>query len=490
MAVLALPTLLLSLDVSVLYLALPELSADLGANGVEQLWILDIYSFLLAGCLVTMGTLGDRIGRRRLLLIGGAAFGILSVLAAYSSSPELLILSRALLGIAGASLMPSTMALIRNMFHDPVQLGQAIGIWFSCFIGGMLVGPVIGGVLLEQFWWGSVFLLGVPVMVLLLILGPILLPEYSDESAGRIDLLSVLLSLAAILPAIWGLKELARSGWATLPALAIVAGVAIGITFARRQHRLADPLLDMRLFRFPRFSAALGVMLAAGVVMAGISFQAAVYLQVVGGLSPLQAGLWLIPQNVTMVIGLNLAPRIAKRRSTAQTMALGLVLAAAGLLITMGADGSGRVGALVAGLALASFGIGLPMALTMNLVLASAPPERAGSAASMSETSSEAGIALGIASLGSLGTVVYRGQLDSNLPAGLPDGWVAQARQGVGPAIAAAQQLPGQLGSEMELVAKAAFASGLRVVAIAGAVLLLGSALLTLTVLRRHTDVT
>jgi DHA2 family multidrug resistance protein-like MFS transporter len=193
LAVLALPTLLLSLDVSVLYLALPRLSADLGAGGTAQLWILDIYSFMLAGFLVTMGTLGDRIGRRKLLLIGAAAFGVASVAAAYSTTPGMLIATRALLGIAGATLMPSTMALIRNMFHDPKQLVTAIGIWFGCFMVGMTAGPLVGGLLLQRFWWGSAFLLGVPFMALLLVLGPVLLPEYRDTGAGRLDLASVAL---------------------------------------------------------------------------------------------------------------------------------------------------------------------------------------------------------------------------------------------------------------------------------------------------------
>src|SRR5215210_4139161 len=213
LVVLALPTLLLSLDLSVLYLALPNLSADLGASATQQLWIIDIYSFMLAGFLVTMGTLGDRIGRRRLLLIGAAAFGAASMLAAYSASAGMLIAARAILGVAGATLMPSTMALIRNMFENPRQMGLALGVWFSCFMGGMALGPLVGGILLERFWWGSAFLLGIPFMALLLAVGPVLLPEYRDESAGRLDLRSVALSLAAILPAIYGLKELARHGW-------------------------------------------------------------------------------------------------------------------------------------------------------------------------------------------------------------------------------------------------------------------------------------
>ncbi|WP_112237342.1 MFS transporter [Kribbella monticola] len=405
LGVLALPTLLLSLDVGVLYLALPRLSADLGASSTEQLWIVDIYSFLLAGFLVTMGTLGDRIGRRRLLLFGAAAFGLASVAAAFSTSPGQLIASRAVLGVAGATLMPSTMALIRNLFPDPAELGRAIGVWFSCFLGGVLLGPVIGGVLLDHFWWGSVFLLGVPVMVLLLIVGPVLLPEYRDSSAGRVDLASVLLSLATILPVVWGLKELARSGWAVVPGVAIVAGLAVGIAFVRRQQRLTHPLLDLGLFRLPRFTPALTIQLLAGVVMAGISFEAALYLQVVEGLDPLHAGFWLVPQNVAMIIGLNVAPRAARRLGTSTAMAIGFAVGGIGLALLTQTD---SVASLALGLTVTCLGLGVPMALAMNLLLAAAPPERAGSVASLSETGTEAGIALGVAMLGSLGTIVAR----------------------------------------------------------------------------------
>jgi DHA2 family multidrug resistance protein-like MFS transporter len=246
LAVLALPTLLLSLDLSVLYLALPHLAADLRPSSSQLLWIMDIYGFMIAGFLITMGTLGDRIGRRRLLLIGGAAFGVTSVLAAYSVNAEMLIASRTLLGIAGATLMPSTLALISNMFQDPKQRAGAIAVWISCFMGGTAIGPVVGGLLLQWFWWGAAFLLGVPVMALLLVIGPVLLPEYRDRTAGRLDPASVALSLATILPVIFGIKELAKDGPTTVPAVAIMIGAGFGLAFIRRQHRLTSPLLDLR----------------------------------------------------------------------------------------------------------------------------------------------------------------------------------------------------------------------------------------------------
>ncbi len=251
LAVLALPCLLYAMDLTVLNLAVPHLSADLRPSSTQLLWIVDIYGFLVAGSLVTMGTLGDRIGRRRLLLIGAAAFGAASLVAAWSTSAEMLIAARALLGLAGATVAPSTLSLIRNMFLDPRQRTVAISVWITSFSVGGAIGPLLGGVLLQWFWWGSVFLLAVPVMALLLVLGPLLLPEFRDPQPGRLDLPSAALSVAAVLAVIYGLKQLAQDGLGWPPALSILAGLAVGVVFVRRQHRLADPLLDLRLFRHP-----------------------------------------------------------------------------------------------------------------------------------------------------------------------------------------------------------------------------------------------
>ncbi|MGN9914504.1 MFS transporter [Phytohabitans sp. LJ34] len=478
LAVLALPTLLLSLDVSVLYLALPQVTADLGANGTQQLWILDIYSFMLAGFLVTMGTLGDRIGRRRLLLAGAAAFGVASVVAAYSTSAEMLIATRALLGVAGATLMPSTMALIRNMFPDPQQMGTAIGVWFTCFVGGMAVGPLVGGALLEHFWWGSAFLLGVPFMALLLVVGPILLPEYRTPGAGRLDLVSVGLSLAAILPVIYGLKELARGGWDPVAAGAVVVGLTFGATFVRRQRVLADPLLDLRLFGYRAFRASLSVMLLTGVVMAAVSLMSSMYLQAVLGLSALDAGLWLVPQNVAIAAGFLVAPRLGARFRPAYVMAGGLVFAAFGLSLHLLIDPGDGTPLLIGGLVIAQLGISLPMALAANVIIGSAPPEKAGSAASLMETGGEFGIAMGIATLGTLGTAVYRDRFHA--PAAVPAEAVDTARESVAAAAGVAAGLPPVPAAELLHAAQVAFTSGVNVVGAAGAVVFLVLAAITL----------
>src|SRR5918996_1113566 len=292
---LALACLLYAMDLTVLHLAVPRLSADLRPSSTELLWIIDIYGFLVAGSLITMGTLGDRIGRRRLLMIGAGAFGIASLAAAFSTSPGMLIASRAFMGVAGATLAPSTLSLIFNMFTDPRQRSVAVGVWIASFSAGGAIGPVGGGLLLEQFWWGSVFLLALPVMAALLLLGPRVLPEYRAPNAGRLDLTSAALSLAAILTVIYGLKQVAIEGFGVVPALSILAGVALALVFLRRQVRLEDPMIDLRLFRIPVFSASLTTYLLSIFVAFGFFLFVAQYLQLVLGLSPLEAGLWSLP---------------------------------------------------------------------------------------------------------------------------------------------------------------------------------------------------
>ncbi|MBA3293205.1 MAG: MFS transporter [Geodermatophilaceae bacterium] len=484
LTVLALPTLLLSLDMSVLYIALPNLSADLGAGGTEQLWIMDIYGFMIAGFLITMGTLGDRIGRRKLLMIGASAFGIASVLAAYSPNVEALIIARALLGIAGATLMPSTLALISNMFNDPHQRGVAISVWISCFMGGMTVGPLVGGALLENFWWGSAFLLGVPVMVLLLISAPILLPEYRDPDGGRLDLISVALSLGAILPIIYGLKELAKSGLDGRSGAAIVIGLVVGVVFVRRQKVLTSPLLDLRLFSNPLFTGAVGLSLFGCILWAGTFLLVTLYLQLVLGLSPLASGLWLVPMNLGLVIATMTAPFLAQRLRPGYVMAGGMAITTVGLLLLTQVDSVGGLPLVVTGLVLACTGVGPISSLGNGVILASAPPEKAGSASSISETAAELGFALGVAVLGTIGAAVYRSRLSDSLD-GLPAEAVSATRESIAGADAAAAQLPDQLGADLLAAARDAFTDGLNVVAGISAALFLILAVIT-AVLFRH----
>ena len=484
LAVLALPCLLYSMDLTVLHLAVPQLSADLKPSSAELLWIIDIYGFLVAGSLITMGTLGDRIGRRRLLLIGAAAFGGASVLAAFSTSAEMLITSRAVLGVAGATLAPSTLSLIRNMFHDPRQRTTAIAVWITSYSVGGAIGPLLGGVMLEFFWWGSVFLIGVPVMVLLLVVGPVLLPEFRDPEAGRPDLISAALSLAAVLAVIFGLKQIAQDGLAWLPVMSILAGLAVGVVFVRRQGTLADPLIDLRLFRMRAFSAslatyALGILVAFG----GFLFLPQ-YLQLVRGLSPLEVGLWTVPWAGAFVVGSMLTPLIVRRVRPAFVMAAGLALAGIGFAVFTRVDTGTPPAVFVIGSLIWSLGLAPVFTLATDLIVGTAPPERAGAASAISETGAEFGGALGIAVFGSIGIAVYRGAMADGIPAGVPPEAATTARDTIGGAVAIAEQLPAQLGAELIDAAREAFIQGLQLTATISAVGSIGLAVLTAVLLR------
>ncbi|MDQ3916534.1 MAG: MFS transporter [Actinomycetota bacterium] len=484
LAVISLACLLYVMDLSVLYLAVPSLTRDLEPTSSQLLWITDIYGFMVAGFLITMGTLGDRIGRRRVLLTGAAAFGASSVIAAFSTSAEMLIAARALLGIAGATVAPSTLSLIRNMFHDPHQRMTAIGVWGTSFAVGGALGPLVGGVLLEFFWWGSVFLINVPVMGVLLVLGPRLLPEFRDPGAGRLDLTSVFLSLGAVLPVIYGLKQLAQGGAGATAAAAVAAGLVFGGAFVRRQTRLEDPLIDLRLFRIPAFSVSVMSNTLTGFIAFGTFLFVAQYLQLVVGLTPLNAGLWSLPSSLAVIAGSMLAPKVSRLVRPAFGVAGGLLLAAAGLSVLTQVGATSGLATVVTGTVVFSLGLGPVFILATDLIVGTAPAERAGAASAISETGAELGGALGIALLGSIGTAVYRGGVTDALPPDVPLAAAEAARDTLGGALAVAQELPGDVGQGLAGAALDAFAQGLHISATAGAVIAVGVAILVAGLLR------
>jgi len=485
LAVLMLPCLLISMDLTVLNLAVPHLSAALRPTSAQLLWIVDIYGFLIAGALITMGTLGDRIGRRRLLLIGAAAFGAASVLAAFSTSAEMLIATRAVLGLAGATLMPSTLSLIRNMFHDPAQRTLAIGIWTTSFSVGGVLGPLVGGLLLEHFWWGSVLLVGVPAMVLLLILGPLLLPEFRDPSPHGYDVTSALLSLIAVLAITYGIKRMAEHGADGLAAVSIIIGVTVGSLFVRRQKTLADPLIDLGLFRVPAFSTAVVTNMFGFFVMFGTFLLIAQCLQLVFGLSPWQAGLSTVPSSIGFTIGSMLTPPTARRVHPATVVSGGLLLAAIGFAAILRVDANGGLPMLVAASVIFSVGLAPVYILTTDMIVASAPPARAGAASAISETGTELGGALGIAVLGSVATVVYRSVMSNSAASDIPPGILETATTTLSAVLAAAHQLPSQANAALVDAARDAFVQSLDVVALISAAVMLAMALAAALLLRR-----
>jgi DHA2 family multidrug resistance protein-like MFS transporter len=484
LAVLALPCLLYSMDLTVLNLAVPALSQDLRPSSSQLLWIVDIYGFFVAGSLITMGTLGDRIGRRRLLMIGAAAFGLASVVAALSTSAVTLIATRALLGFAGATLAPSTLSLVRNMFLDDRERTLAISIWITSYSVGGAIGPLIGGVLLQHFWWGSVFLIGVPVMVLLLILGPILLPEFRDPNPGRLDVLSAGLSLAAILPTIYTVKRVAEHGLAAGDGVVLLVGLVAGAAFVYRQLTAAEPLIDIRLFRVPAFSVSLAAYMLATFALFGAFVFISQYLQLVFGLSPLEAGIWTMPWALAFVVGSLATPPIAQRVRPPAVMAAGLVVAANGFGLLTRVDIASGPGMLIGASVIVALGLAPVFTLATDLVIGSAPAERAGAAAAISETSSEFGGALGIAVLGSIGTAVYRGRIIDAVPASLAPDVAEAARSTLAGAVAAAEQLPSSLSIEFLAAARLAFAQSFDLTAILTAAVALVTAALVAIVLR------
>ncbi|CCK31395.1 transmembrane-transporter [Streptomyces davaonensis JCM 4913] len=469
LSVLVLAVLLVAVDATVLGLATPYISEDLNPSGTQLLWIGDVYSFVIAGLLVSMGSLGDRIGRKRILLGGATAFGAISVLNAYATTPETMILARALLGVAGATLMPATLALIRNLFHDPRERSLAVGIWGATASAGTAVGPIVGGFLLEHFWWGSVFLINLPVMAVLVVVGVKTLPESRNPNPGPWDLLSVLLSLIGMVGVVYAVKEFAAHGLAWEPVAVGLLGAAALYGFVRRQLTLPAPLLDMRLFRNRGFSGAVLADLLTILGMSGLVFFLSQYLQLVQGRGPFEAGLAELPAAVGAVAAGLVAGKAARRYSVRAVVSGGLAAVGLSLAALTVLDQSTGYPLLGTALLIVGIGAGFSFTVTADVILSSVPKEQAGSASAVSETAYELGAALGIAVLGSIVTGVYR---DFTAPRGTPEG----AHESLGGAVEAATTMPTETAQTMLDAARQSFVDGLTLATGAGAAVLLMAA--------------
>ncbi len=477
LAVLMLPVLLVSVDNTVLSFALPAIALDLEPTSTQQLWIIDAYPLVLASLLVTMGTLGDRFGRRRMLLIGATGFAVVSVLAAFAPSAALLVAARALMGVFGAMLMPSTLSSLRAIFRDREQRRIAIAIWAAGFSAGSALGPIVGGILLEHFAWGSVFLLAVPVLIPLLVLAPLLVPESRDPEPGRVDALSIVLSLATMVPIVYGIKELAVHGASLVVAALFAAGLVAGVLFVRRQHRLETPMLDMSLFRQGTFSGSVVVNLLSVVGLVGFLYFVAQHLQLVVGLSPLQSGLVLVPGLAAMIIaGLVVVP-FASRYPARVIVPIALAFSVGAYLLV--AFATADLALLIVAFVALGIGIGAAETVSNELILSSAPSAKAGAASAVSETAYELGAVLGTAILGGLLAALYRAQLV--LPEGLPAGAADAARETLAGAMAVAGTLPDAQADALREAAASAFDSGIVVTALIGAALIVLAAVVAAT---------
>lgn len=465
--------LLIVIDMTVLYTALPRLTHDLHATASEKLWIINAYGLVISGLLLGMGPLGDRLGHRRLFLAGLAVFGLASLGAAFALTPAVLIGARAALAVGAAMMMPATLSLIRLSFADARERALAIGIWASVASGGAALGPVVGGVLLEHFWWGSVFLINVPIVLLAMAATLRLVPARPGNPARRWDAVGSLQAMVGLMGLAYAVKELGKREPAlAVAALALGVGVAALAAFARRQRRSPDPMIDFAVFRLPGFGAAVVAALVAAIALMGVELALTQRLQLVLGMSPLQAGLYLLPLPLAAFVAGPVAGRLLPTLGSRRLLTGSLLLAGVGVgtyAALHATPGAGSLAALVA----AGLGVGAAFAAASSTIMDSAPPERAGMAASIEEVSIELGGAMGVTLMGSLLAAMYSRAMI--LPAGLdlPE----TVRDSLDEALIAAESLPAAAAHTVAALGRAAFDQAFVTVLVAGAVLLLATAL-------------
>lgn len=476
LAVLMIPVLLVSVDNTVLSFALPEISMDLRPTGNQLLWIVDLYALMLAGLLIAMGSFGDRVGRRRLLVIGAVGFGVASLIAARAQSAEMLIAARALLGIFGATLMPSTLSIIRNVFTDARDRRLAIATWAAMFSGGAALGPIVGGWLLEHFWWGSVFLINVPLIVLFVPLAMLLLPESRDPLPGPLDLASAVLSMLAMAPMVFAIKHGAKEGVDDLTLASVTLALVAGWLFVRRQRARENPMLDVSLFADRVFTGAIVANMLSLMGLAGFLFFGSQLLQLVLGLSPMNAAMVLLPGLLVTVAFGFVAVRLVERFPVRVLVSGSFVASSMGYALAA-FTGHPTVLSVLIAFAIMGIGIGMAETLTNDLILASVPAPKAGAASAISETAYEVGAVLGTAVLGSVLTATYRNQL--TVPAELAYGERSHAFETLGSTLQYAARYPNVLGEQLAESAKTAFDLGVQLTSGVAILVALGAALVS-----------
>ncbi|MFJ8002270.1 MFS transporter [Streptomyces sp. NPDC096310] len=478
--ILCVSLLLVALDATVLHVAVPAVTADLRPSGVELLWIVDAYPLVCAALLILFGTLGDRVGRRRVLLTGYALFGVASALAAFADTPLILIAARALLGVGGAMIMPATLSILRAVFPDRRERAMAIGIWTAVAAVGAAVGPVLGGFLVEHFWWGSVFLVNIPLLALLMPLGRFVLPESKGVGDGPWDVLGALTAAAGVLGVVYGVKRLGAGegplGPMTLVPLCV--GAALLVLFVRRQRRRTHPLIDVRMFARPTFSTSVGCIVLAMLALVGLELIAVQYLQLVLGLSPLQTGLRLLPLTFAAMAAGVTGSATLSRLGPRRMVAWGFVLTAAAVLLLVMMGQHDRPALLTTGFVLLGFGLQTTLFGAYESMLSEAPPEQAGGAAAIGETSYQLGAGMGIALLGSVMNAVYAPAMTS--VKGVPPGASTAAADSLGEAYQVATRLGGPAGQALRTAARESFVHGLHVTLLVSVGLLLLGALAAL----------
>ncbi len=478
--------LLVSMDITVLYFAIPSIAESLAPSSTQQLWMIDIYGFVLAGMLLTLGNLGDLIGRRTLLLAGVALFGLASAAAAFAPSAELLIAARALQGLGGAALMPSALALIKDVFPDDTERRKAIAIWSITIASGAALGPVISGLLLTSFWWGSIFLINVPVVLVLVVAIPVFVPNTcAPRSAERkFDLLSGVLSLASILAGTWGIKEAAVNGVTAAAVTVFVLGLALGAAFLYRQVHLVHPMVDLSLFRRPGFSPVLVLNLTGFFLVIGNGVFTTQYLLEVQQLSPLAAALWSMVAPLSAGAVVPVAIGLAGKVKPAYLVGAGFALAAVGFAVMTQLRVESPLYLVILGVVAIGAGTSAVFALITDLVLSAAPDDQTGSVAAMAKTFQELGGALGIAVLGTIGAAAYRSGFPATGITGVPAERIEAARQTIGGAFGAARGLEAEAAIAVLNAARVAFTTAVNNTAYLGIAVSLISVVLAVTRMR------